>query len=270
MCHLPRTAWQKVCTRPAGSILHLVAMDEHHARGADRGRQRAAIDDAVAHRAGRAIAGPAHHDAIGRQPQLLGRCRRQFAGDFFRFVAVGQQAAVEFQLAKQFVDQSRLADVQQQHAAGVADFGGKLAGQPAADVVLGQQHLRSFGEGPRLVIAQPENLGGGEAGQGGIGHHADQLRTGRPSSVSISSHSAAVRWSFQSRARRITLVVFVEKHGAVHLARQPDRLDVGRLQLGLLDDGAHRSDRRPPPIVGILLAPQRLGMIGRIRVDGLA
>ena len=72
MCHLPRTAWQKVWTRPSGIDLHLVAMDEHHAGGADRRGEHALADDAVAHRPRRAVAGPAHHHAIGRKAQQSG------------------------------------------------------------------------------------------------------------------------------------------------------------------------------------------------------
>ena len=63
--------------QPAGRIdLHRVAVDEHDAGGADRRRERAAADDAVADRAGRAVAGPADDHAIGRQAELLGRFRR--------------------------------------------------------------------------------------------------------------------------------------------------------------------------------------------------
>ena len=35
-----------------------------------------------------------------------------------------------------------LGDIEQKHAAGVAHFGGEFAGQPAADVVFGQQDFR--------------------------------------------------------------------------------------------------------------------------------
>ena len=109
MCHLPRTAWQNVCSRPAGSTCGVVAVDEHDAGGADRRRQHAAADDAVAHGAGRAIAGPADHHAIGRQAQRLGRFGGELAGDFFRFVTRGQQTRIELQLAEQLLRPAAIA-----------------------------------------------------------------------------------------------------------------------------------------------------------------
>ena len=84
-----------------------------------------------------------------------------------------------------------------------------------------------------------------------------------PARASISAHSAAVRWSFHSSARRITRLSLVEKDRAVHLARQTDRGHVGRSQLGLFDHGPNGRGRGPPPIVGILLAPGGLGVIDR-------
>ena len=129
---------------------------------------------------------------------------------------------------------------------------------------LGSSTLHGLVEVLRLVVAQPENFRGGEAGQRRVGDHADQLACGRRPGCSISSHSAAVRWSFHNRARRIDAVLLVEKHRAVHLARQADRLHVGRLELGLLHDGPDRLHRGLPPILRVLLAPQRLGMVARV------
>ena len=70
-------------------------------------------------------------------------------------------------------------------------------------------------------------------------------------------------------ARRTTWPLLVQKHRAMHLARQADRLHVGRLELRPADDAADRSHGRPPPIVRVLLAPQRLGVIDGIGLGRL-
>ena len=74
----------------------------------------------------------------------------------------------------------------------------------------------------RLVLADPQQLGGGEPGQRRVGDHAGSGPRGRPAFSSISRHSAAVRWSFQSKAGRITSPAGVEEDRAVHLAAQAD------------------------------------------------
>ena len=52
----------------------------------------------------------------------------------------------------------------------------------------------------------------------------------------------------------------------------PDRpiaLTSAGLSLAFLTTAADRLDRGLPPVVGVLLAPERLGMIGRIEAGGL-
>src|SRR5690606_32672033 len=53
------------------------------------------------------------------------------------------------------------------------------------------------------------------------------------------------------------LATVVEQHRAVHLARQTDGFDVGRVDFGLADQGPHRLDGGGPPQGGILLGPER-------------
>ena len=67
-----------------------------------------------------------------------------------------------------------VGDVEQQRARGVADLGGVGAGQAVADVILGQQDLADPVPVRRLVVADPEELRRGEAGQRGVGDHPDQ------------------------------------------------------------------------------------------------
>ncbi len=85
------------------------------------------------------------------RPSDLAAVARQPAGDFFRLVACGQQADVELQFFQQLCRPAAVHNVEQQHAAGVADLGGEFAGEPAANFVLRQQHLDGFGEILRLA-----------------------------------------------------------------------------------------------------------------------
>ena len=130
--------------QPAARVdLRLVAVHEHDAARC-RSRWRATprltmpLPTALA---AQSPAPPTTTQSVER-PSCLRHGWRQLAGDFFRFIAVGEQVDVELQLAEQLLRPVALGHVEQQHAAGVADFGGELAGQPAADVVLGQQHFR--------------------------------------------------------------------------------------------------------------------------------
>ena len=175
MCHLPRTAWQNVCTRPSGSIFTSSLWTNITPEVPIDVDSDAASDDAVAHRARPRSPRPRRRRRSRSTGPAFGGLPSELAGDLFRFVGLGEQVDVEFQCGEQLLGPLPLGHVQQQHAAGVADLGGVLAGQPAADFVLGQQDLGQPVEIPRLVVSQPEDLGGGEAGQGRVGHHLDQL-----------------------------------------------------------------------------------------------
>jgi hypothetical protein len=89
-------------------------------------------------------------------------------------VQAGQQSLVDLQQLQQLVRPDAVDHVEQQHAAGVADFGGVLAGHAEADVVFGQQDVLGFGVDFGLVLPDPEDFWRGEPGEGGVGHEVDQ------------------------------------------------------------------------------------------------
>ncbi len=96
-------------------------------------------------------------------------------------------------------------DVEEESAGGVGDFGDVVVGEAVADVVFGEEDLAALVEFFGLVFAEPEDLGGGEAGEGGVGDGiSDEGRKWPPARCSISAHWAAVRWSFQRSAGRRT------------------------------------------------------------------
>ena len=116
-----------------------------------------ALDDPVAHGPRRAIARPADHHAAGRRPSVAAAVALSFRSPV-PTRSTGQQIASR---SSAFSSSSTRAagHVQEQRAAGIAHVGGELTGQPAADLVLGQQHLAGLVEVPRLVVAQPEIFG---------------------------------------------------------------------------------------------------------------
>ena len=164
-------------------------------------------------------------------------------------------------------DQLPGSHVQQQHAAGVADFRGVLAGQAAADFILRQQDLAGLLEVLRLVIPQPEDLRRREAGQGGVGHQLDQIGAAADALFHLGAFGGGPLVVPEDRPAN-DLVVLVEEHRAVHLARQPDRANRGRLEFRLGHRLADRADRGLPPILGVLLAPERLGEVARVGLHG--
>ena len=146
MCHLPRTAWQNVWSRPCGSncgwSLWTNTTPEVPIDVLSSPVLTMPLPTAPAAQS------PAPPTTLhcGGEAEQLGGVGGERAGDFFRLVARGQQAGVEFQLVEQRLRPAAIDHVQQQRAAGVAHFGGELAGEPAADFVLGQQHLHGAGE----------------------------------------------------------------------------------------------------------------------------
>ena len=149
-------------------------MGEDNAGGADRREGLAVLDDAGADRSRRVVAGAADDDGAFLQAGQGGRLGGHGAGHFGRFIDLAQQVFVDVQLFQHLVRPAAVRDVQQLHPGGVGDLGCELAGQFIPDIVLRQQDFRAFGVIFRLVVADPEDFGGGKAGEGGVGGDLDQ------------------------------------------------------------------------------------------------
>ena len=65
-------------------------------------------------------------------------------------------------------------DVEEQRARSVGDVDRPRAGEPEAHVVLGQADARDAGVGVGLVVAKPDDLRGGEAGERSVARELDQ------------------------------------------------------------------------------------------------
>ena len=118
------------------------------------------------------------------------------------------------------------------------------------------------------MVSQPENLGRGKSGERRIGDHLDELLAPPgPAFDLFTLGGRALVVPQQGRADH--LVLLVEKHRAVHLTGEADRPDVGPFEIGYFDHRIHDLDRGFPPILWVLLAPKRLGVVAGVVGRGL-
>ena len=151
-----------------------VAVGEDDAAGAQRRADDAGRDDAVADSAGGLIPPTADDRDAGAEAE--GRCAFlvERAGDLGRFVESREESFVDVEKAEEFVGPGAAGDVEQERAAGVANFGGVFAGHAVADVILGEEDVSGLFVDFGFVLADPEDFGGGEAGERGVGDELDQ------------------------------------------------------------------------------------------------
>jgi hypothetical protein len=106
----------------------LVAVCEDDAAGAEGGGDDSAGDDAVADSAGALIPSTADDGRSGHEAQFFGGFVGEHAGDFGGFVNARQKSGVDFQYLQKALGPLAVDDVEEEGAAGVADFGGVFAG----------------------------------------------------------------------------------------------------------------------------------------------
>ena len=149
-------------------------------------------------------------------------------------------------------------EVEQQRAGAIGLVHRVLAGQPEPHVVLGQQHVGDARPDVRLVVADPDQLGRGEPGQRVVAGDLDQPLG--PTAARISSHSAAVRWSFHRIAGRRTCVGRVEQHERRASGRSARPPSTSSPSTPAAASAAPDRGRRAPShhSVRVLLAPQRV------------
>ena len=111
--------------------------------------------------------------------------------------------------------------VEQERAGAIRLVEGVSAGQPEPDVVLRQQDVRDPRPDVRFVVADPDELGRREAGQGVIAGDLDEpFRTHRPADLVARVGGPLV---VPQDRRPQDPVGVIEQDRAVHLAGQPDR-----------------------------------------------
>ena len=187
-------------------------------------------------------------------PVSGGGLLRDLARDFDRFVAGGEDRAIEPQGVHHLEGPAAVDDVEDGRAGGVGDFGGELAGEAEAHVVLGQEHFAHALEVPRLVIADPQQFGQGEAGEHGVG---DVLKNLVAAELGVDGvHLRLAALVAPDEGGPDDGVGTVEDHETVHLAGESDAVDVTAGDARGGKHGANGDDGRVPPVLGTLLRPE--------------
>ena len=137
-----------------------IGMGEHDARGPHRRRDDPLPDDAVADRAGRLVAAAADDRRAHRQARRLRSQLAHLRRDLRALVAGGQERRIDVELAQQLAAPAAVGHVEQERARGVAHLGRVRAGQPVADIILGQEHLAHPLPVLRLVRCAPRGSWG--------------------------------------------------------------------------------------------------------------
>ena len=148
------TAWQKACTRACGSGAYAGERREDDARRAEHDRERA-----------RRRSTPTPSAPPADRPRRRSPSTRVTGGSHSRGISSA---------AHDLVAPAPVRDVEEQRPRGVGRVDRRLAGQPQADVVLGQQDAADPRVDLGLVAAQPEQLRRGEAGQRAVAGERDQ------------------------------------------------------------------------------------------------
>ena len=230
---------------------------------ADRRADDALAHDAVADRCRSVVAGPGGDLESGRQS---GRSRGRItdsSGNIGTFEDGRQPASRNLERIEDLIRPCAPAKVQQQSAGSVRHVGGVFAGEPEADVVLGQEDAAHFGVGLGLVLAKPQDLRRLKTRDRGIACDGDQslgadllgdgLALGRRPLIAPQD------------CRPDDPITLVEEHGAVHLPREPE---AQRRVAKLGDDAVEHGLARVPPRFGILLCPSRPRRHERVFLGG--
>ncbi len=232
MCQRSGTAWQKACTRPSGSNSGPIGRREHHARGPERQRDPARHHRADPDRVGRLVAAARHDRRAGAQP----RRRGGRLGHDARHLRALERRRHPRRVDPERVEHHRRPvagrEVEQDRAGAVGLVEGVVAGQPVADVVLGQQDVGDARPDLGLVAAHPGELRRREPGQRVVAGDRDEPRLADRLADLVALGGRALVVPQDRRAQ--DLAGGVEQDEAVHLAREAHALDVGR-------------DRRPRP-----------------------
>ena len=247
--------------------LHLVGVSEHNTGCADGGEGLAFHHNAGTHSSSGIVTSAASNGSASDQTGHLSGFAGDIASHVRAFGQAGHQVIVDVQGIEDLLGPAAVGHVQQVGAAGVAHFGSVLAGQLEAHIVLGQQNVANLGPQFRLVLAHPQDLTSGEAGESGVGGDLDQTLTadgvGDLVALVLSTAIAPQNGFAQHVAIRI------QQHQTMHLAADTQTLDVGSIHAALLDDGADGVAGSIPPIFGSLLSPAVLGLMEGI-FDGFA
>ena len=145
--------------------------------------------------------------------------------------------------------------VEQQRACRIRRLRCLLARQRKPHEVLWQQERARLVEQARLLVAHPQQLGRRKALESGVANHPPQTRLADSGRLWLGTASWCERRSTGSPAS-VHSVCLIKQHRTVHLAGQPNRIDLPHTCLSA--SGPDCVDRPLPPVVRVLLRPAGL------------
>ena len=221
--------------------------DEHGAGSAQADVARAVAHGAGAHGGG-GIVPRARHDLSG-----LGQAdiSSDIADDLEALKQLGHLTLADAADIQHLPAPALMLHIQQQHAGGVGVVAGMDAGELIVDEILGQHDPADAPEILRLVLLHPQELGGGEPGEGNVSGELGQLF--------LADHIVEVVHLLVGAAvvpedrGADHPVVLVQNDQAVHLAAAAHTGYLADINIPgqLLQAVLHRR----PPVLGVLLGP---------------
>ena len=197
----------------------------------------------------------------GREAELGGDVTPQRADRLIALVQFGELPLGNAANGAHFGAPAAVFDVEQQHAARVRKVGTEAPRQPVGEVVFGEHDLGDAGKVLRLVVAQPQNFGRGEAGEGDVARVRRELfAADLLVEVGRFRRGAAV---VPEDGGADDVVLAVQCDQPVHLPAEGDAAHGGLILP--FEQGGDAAQRRGVPIGGVLLAPAALRV-----ADGVA
>ena len=227
---------------------------EDDAGGPQREGHRPLRDCADPDPVGSLVAATRHDGRPTDQAGRLGRLDRDGARDLRPLERRREPGGLEVEGCNQLRGPGPRGEVKEDRPRSIGLVDRVLAGEPIADVVLGEEHMGKARPHVGLMPTDPQQLRGGETGESVIPADGDQpLLTDRcPDLVALDTGSLVVPQDRRSENRAGA----VEEDGAMHLPGESDALDIRPGGAGCGERRRNRRSRRVPPARRILLAPE--------------
>ena len=255
-CQRPGTAWQNAWSRPSGStsgasVVAKTTPEVPSVSETTPGRTAPAPTAPAAWSPPPAITGVPFRRPVAAAASAVTRPSR------LRPLEGGRQPlGRDLELLEHALRPGAGLEVEQDRAGAIGLVHRRLAGEAQADVVLGEQHELRLRVDGGLVVADPEDLGGSEAGERDVAHGTNELgpADARVDLVALGPRALVVP---QDRGPQ-HVPRGVEQDEAVHLAGEADRGHVVARRTGVGEGLADAGRGARPPLVRVLLGPERL------------
>ena len=230
-----------------------VGVREQHAARSDRARHEPVPGDRGPDRRGRVVAAPGRDRDAGREPEL-GRDARAERPCRLRALEHGRKpVARNAERVEDLLGPAPLLEIEEERPGGIGCIRRELTRQPVTDGVLRKQHVLDPSVRVRLLVSEPQDLGGLEPGERGVPGDLDEPPLPNELRDGLALLGGALVVPEQRRSDH--LARSVEEHRAVHLAREPQPSH----DVAAVGDLARRSRQHissgPPPSRRVLLGP---------------